>query len=312
MNRTHFLKACACLVLLPLALSAAVTIKQTDDGVCASIDGKPVLHYQLAKVQPPADIDPLYAGSGFIHPLQSPAGRILTDAFPVGHAHQHAIFSAWTRATFHGDTVDFWNKHRRTGYNEAVSVDSVRENGFTVTRRMVSREHGPAVIETWKVTVHDRADVHIIDISLHQEPATGEPVHLQEFIYGGFAYRGSAAWNEAAESTYVGPMQILTGMGTTNRESANNERSRWVAAYGPVEGHVAGVVLMDHPSNFRHPQPVRLHPKMPYFVFAPVILGPFDIDAATPYAARYRIIAYDGVPDAETVEEWYREFAESP
>ncbi|MEX0324464.1 MAG: PmoA family protein [Puniceicoccaceae bacterium] len=307
-----FVKNCLPLFLFPAILPAGVKVEQTEEGVLVSTDGQPILQFQVKKIQPPEGIDALYAGSGFIHPLRSPSGIVLTDPFPVGHSHQHAVFSAWTRTTFHGKRVDFWNKHRMTGYSEAVSVDKVGKNGFTVTRRMVSREHGPAIIETWDVQVEAGKDVFIVDIALRQRTAKREPVHVREWHYGGFAFRGSAAWNSEGDPAFEAPMRILTGKGTTNLEEANNERPRWVAAYGSVKGEVAGVVMMDHPSNFRHPQPVRIHPVMPYFVFSPPILGSFEIGPKAPYSGRYRIITYDGKPDAEKLEEWYQAYARLP
>ena len=251
----------------PVLLAAEVEIHQCESRVNVQIGGQAVLSYQSGKVQPPEGMDPVYAGSGFIHPFYSPSGRILTDPFPVGHAHQHGVFSAWTRATFMGSTVDFWNKHKLLGLNEAVSVDEVQKGGFTVSRRQVSLKDGVAINEKWEIEIHDRKDIFIIDITIHQEPATAEPVLLQEYHYGGFGYRGSATWNSEGDSSYEGRMHILTGTGTTDLELANHERPRWVAAYGPVEEDTAGLVIMDHPTNYRYPQPVRIHPVMPYFVF---------------------------------------------
>ncbi|MEX0331161.1 MAG: DUF6807 family protein [Puniceicoccaceae bacterium] len=307
-----FAKACCFLFsILPAVLFGEVTIEQNEDGIHVSASGQPVLNFQLKKIPPPEGMEAYYAGSGFIHPLWSPSGRILTDPFPVGHAHQHGIFSAWTRTTFHGERVDFWNKHRLTGYNEAVSVDKVKEHSFRVTRQMVSREFGPAILETWDVHVEEGDGVYIIDIALRQKTATDEPVHVREFHYGGFAFRGSATWNSDGDPAYESPMRILTGLGTTNLEEANNERPGWFSAYGPIKGEAAGVVIMDHPSNFRHPQPVRIHPVMPYFVFSPPILGSLDIQPGNVYQAGYRIIAFDGEPVKELLDKWYAAYKDT-
>ena len=59
----------------------------------------PFFTYQGSEVQPPEGMDPIYARSGFIHPLRSPSGLVLTEAFPPDHAHPAwSLFSAWTRA----------------------------------------------------------------------------------------------------------------------------------------------------------------------------------------------------------------------
>ena len=293
-------------------LGAEVEVHPCENRVEVRQGGNPVLVYQSTKVQPPEGMDSVYAGSGFIHPLYSPSGKILTDPFSIGHAHQHGVFSAWTRATFYGSRVDFWNKHKVLGLNEAVSVDAIRDSGFTVSRRMISLKDGPAIDETWEIEVHDRSDVRIIDISIRQKPATADPVVLEEYHYGGFGYRGSATWNSAGDPSFEGLMQILTGNGTTDLKASNHERPRWVAAYGPVQGETAGVVIMDHPMNYRYPQPVRIHPVMPYFVFSPVVLGPFSLERGFVYEARYRLVTFDGEPNPERNEALYKAYVDAP
>ena len=72
--------------------------------------------------------------------------------------------------------------------------------------------------------------------------------------------------------------------------------------HGPVDGRQCGVVVMNHPDNFRFPQWVRLHPKMPYFVFAPMVEEPFMIEPGKPYVSKFRYLTYDGTPDHEVIE----------
>ena len=55
--------------------------------------------------------------------------------------------------------------------------------------------------------------------------------------------------------------------------------------------------MLDHPANFRSPQPVRLHPNKPYFCFAPMVPGAFEIAPGRPYVSRYRLVLHDGRPD---------------
>ncbi len=60
--------------------------------------------------------------------------------------------------------------------------------------------------------------------------------------------------------------------------------------YGPVDGEICGVVVMNHPDNFRFPQWVRLHPAMPYFVYAPMVQEPFAIEPGKPYVSKFRYL----------------------
>ena len=289
-------------------LRGEVRLENQSGSLELSVDGKRVLRYHTAVVPPPPGVDPVYARSGFIHPLFSPSGKAVTDPFPVGHVHQHGVFSAWSRATFRHQVVDFWNQASKMGNVKHRAVLARQGNGFTAHLQQVGANGKPALDEIWKVSVADSADPFIIDLETEQSCATLDEVYLHHYRYGGMAFRGSRHWNEEDEANYEGPMKILTGQGIRDREGGNHSAPRWLAVYGPVEGQMVSVVYMDHPGNFRHPQAVRIHPTMPYFVFGPVPQGSFIIRPGMPYKARYRIITFDGEPNAEVIEGWYEDY----
>jgi hypothetical protein len=291
------------------SVHADVATKAEDGKIEISVSGKPVLTYHTETVAPPEGMDKVYARSGFIHPIHSPSGKVLTDGFPVGHVHQHALFSAWTRATFKHEVVDFWNQHGGTGSGEHVNIGTVGEASFEVDLQQFSHRNGPAIKEQWVVSVKDSGDPFVIDIEIEQECATDEEVYLHPYHYGGFGLRGSSHWNGEDEGHYEGAMIVLTSDGITNIEESNHTRPRWIAVYGPIDGTDSGLVIMNRPSSFRHPQPVRVHPRMPYFVFSPVVEGSFILKPGMTYNANYRIVTFDGAPDAERIEKWYEEYA---
>ena len=308
-KRTAF--TTAQLVLLCLPLTAKVTSKLTDDTITMHVSGKPVLTYNLETVTPPDGLDKIYARSGFIHPIYSPTGKILTDPFPIGHVHQHALFNAWTRATYKHEVVDFWNQRGELGNVKHVDLGPVNQDSFEANLLQYSLEQGPALNERWTVTVQDSGNPLIFDLEIEQSCATSDEVYLHAYHYGGFAFRGSAHWSSEDEAHYEESMQILTGEGKRSIKKSNHTRPRWVAVYGSIDGDPSGLVIMDHPSNFRFPQPVRVHPRMPYFVFSPVVEGSFIIKPGLNYKAKYRIATFDGKPNAKSIEEWYTAFAGS-
>ncbi|NIP24453.1 MAG: hypothetical protein GWN67_29320, partial [Phycisphaerae bacterium] len=67
------------------------------------------LQYNHAPVPPPEGKNPLYTRSGFIHPLWSPTGDVLTEIHPADHIHHVGIWMPWTKTKFEGKEVDFWN-----------------------------------------------------------------------------------------------------------------------------------------------------------------------------------------------------------
>ena len=103
-----------------------IKVQQQPNGLLVSIDEKPLLFYHTKDAMPPVDSPAYYRRSGFIHPLYSPSGSILTDDFPADHAHQHGIFMTWVNTTFRGQFLDFWNQHKKTGTVEHVEVISIK------------------------------------------------------------------------------------------------------------------------------------------------------------------------------------------
>ena len=81
-----------------------------------------------------------------------------------------------------------------------------------------------------------------------------------------------------------------------------------LVSFGPVEGGTAGITVMQHPSNFRYPQPVRLHPKFSYFCFAPMVLGDFSIEPGDEYVSRFRYVVHDGPLNAKLTKRLWEDF----
>lgn len=289
-------------------------VEETEAALTVRAGEKTVLVYHKAVVEPPAGENPLYRRSGFIHPLVSPGGQVLTDDFPVGHVHQHALFNAWTETTFRGEPHDFWNQAKGVGTVEHVAVldrfEGAEKAGFRVRLRQVSLKHGPALDEVWAVTVQAGEATWVVDVEIEQRCAANAPVTLEKYHYGGFALRGAATWSSEDKEAYRGEMRLMTPE-TTDRVEANHTRPGWIAVWGPCGEEMAGVAVFDHPWNFRYPQPVRVHPRMPYFVFTPVVPGGFTICPGETYRNRYRLVTFDGEPDRARIEAWAREYGQS-
>ncbi|MGE3818604.1 MAG: DUF6807 family protein, partial [Isosphaeraceae bacterium] len=75
-------------------LESEIKIVEKQGRVTAQVGGKEVWTYQRATAHPPAGIDPVYRRSGFLHPLRTPSGRVVTNDFAPDHPHQHGVFFA--------------------------------------------------------------------------------------------------------------------------------------------------------------------------------------------------------------------------
>jgi hypothetical protein len=289
------------------------------------LEGKPVLDYQEKVVAPPTDIDPLYSRSGFLHPIRTRSGTIVTDDFPPDHAHQHALFFAWPNVTHEGQIHDFWNQHAKSGrISHDTNSPSPSFRAGPISSKLSTRLRHEALKaksselvfeEKWTITAYDIPGLVVFDFQSDINNITSTPVTINKYIYGGLGFRGNRQWFDPAASDKEIPNPIKTGefeFSTSDgkhRADGNHTRPQWVDLSGKVDGKIAGITILGHPSNFRHPQPVRLHPSKPYLSFAPEVLGPFEIKPEVPYVSQYRFVVHDGPADLAKIEALWNDYA---
>ena len=296
--------------------AAAGGVSVEDDGkhLLVKVGRKPVLTYNHAVVPSPNPKHPYYQRSGYIHPVFNPSGQVVTDDFNPDHAHQHGIMMAWTKSTFEGRPANCWDQKSRQGKVEHVEVEAIGSGlvfgFFTVRLRHVNLNAPggpkPMLDETWHVRVDNFGEHFLFDLESAQTCAGPSPLTVNEYHYGGLMIRGHAAWQGPGHGDF------LTNEGKTQKDG-NHSRPRWCDINGLLDGRTTGVCIMGHPDNFRSPQPVRLHPSMPYFCFAPAVLGSFTIEPGKPpYVSRYRFYVHDGELDPEVAERLWHDFAVPP
>lgn len=287
----------------------------TTDQVAFSAGSIPILTYNFTPTDlPDAEVDSVYRRGGYIHPVHTPNGVQLTDDYPPNHLHHHGIWGAWTKTEFEGRTPDFWNMGSRTGTVEPVALDSVWSgpvfSGLQARHAYIDLS-APAPVkaidERWTIRVFPSVQqgYHVFDLIVEQTTADGATLHLPEYHYGGVGFRGHRQWN-GADHTY-----FLTSEGK-DRSDGHATRARWCHIGGYVDGKLAGMAILDHPGNFRSPQPMRIHPEEPFFNFAPSQLGDWSIGPVQVYTASYRFITYDGEPDPATIDRLWNDFADPP
>ncbi len=291
-------------------------VHETKDLVMVrTAEGRPVFEYRKKPSEKAKNNAPDFARTGYIHPLYSPSGKIITGDYAPDHPHQHGLFFAWTKSSFRGKPTEFWNQkkklgdirfHRFLGKTESKKSLSLKfEQIFTAGKD----SDQPILKETWKITVpKKKLPYYQFDLISIQSCATEDPLLIEKYHYGGMAIRGNDQWFKLdKDGNPLGEMITSEGK---NRENGNHTRPRWVAMHGPVDGQTCGVVVMNHPNNFRFPQWVRLHPSKPYFVYAPMVEEPFKISPDKPYISKFRYFTYDGTLDHDVIEgswnEWIR------
>ncbi len=275
-----------------------LSLEQTSDYVRILHKEKPVLEYRITSGKPDS-LPEHYERTGFLHPVYSPDGQVLTDDYPVGYAHQHGFFTAWTNTTHRDSFVDFWNTQKglATVRHEQV-LETVNADGFLGFKTKLvhfSRVNDdlPVLEERYTVRVHDRDDVFVWDFRSDQFNVSEDTLFLNKHLYGGLGVRGSKHWNAADSAAFLAPANFLTSEGLT-RETANHTRPDWTAIYGELPAGKAGMVVLTDPDNFRAPQPVRVHPELPYFSVSPVVNEGFFIPPGEEHVMRYRVVVFDG------------------
>ena len=289
-------------------------IQETDDSlIIFTGEEKPLFEYLKKPSKEAEKHPPHYTRSGYIHPMYSPSGKILTGDYAADHPHQHGIFFAWTKSRFQGKPTEFWNQKKQLGdiryqgseWKTDKSGKIILESRQIFTAGKDSAE--PILSETWQIEIPAKQnDYYQFDLISTQSCATDDPLLIQKYHYGGMAIRGNDQWMEKNKNGK--PVGKMITSEEKNRENGNHSRPRWVSLHGPVDGQECGVVVMNHPDNFRFPQWVRLHPKMPYFVFAPMVEEPFRIEPGKPYVSKFRYLTYDGTPDHEVIEGSWKEW----
>ncbi len=295
-----------------------LSLTETDDTIRITLRGKPVLQYIKTARPVPEGLQKHFSRSGYIHPVYSPTGQEITGDYPLDHAHQHALFFAWTKSSFDGKKIDFWNQAKQLAGVEFREIVNVRreekqvsfsaKHAFTVG---TGDKQADVLDEIWTVTVHLTPDDHFLfDIESVQRCASEKPLILEKHHYGGMAFRGNSNWlkDKDDHSIHPGDLQFLTSDGK-NRWDGNHTRPEWVALHGRLDGQTVSVAVFCSPENFRAPQHVRLHPNKPYFCFAPAVAGKFTIQPGKDYVSRYRYLVTSKAADSEFINRHWRLYA---
>jgi hypothetical protein len=275
-----------------------------------------VISFYHGSNNPPAQLNEHYRRGGYIHPVKTPAGTVLSSHLdPERHPHHSGIWSAWTNTSYQGRTPDFWNVDQGTGRVDieelVITWSGEVHAGFESVNRFTDLSSGEPVtvlFENWKVRVYsvpgDRG-YHMFDLELTQTIQGSDPLILPEYRYGGIGFRGHADWADHPETT-----RFLTSDGLGR--DGHGTRTRWCHVGGYSDGELGGIAILGHPSNYRFPQTVRIHPEEPFFNYAPTQLGDMNIQPGRPYTSRLRFITYDHEPDTDLIERLWSDYAWPP
>jgi len=283
-------------------------------------DGKkPVLAYHYADTPPPAGADGNYHRSGYIHPLYSPSGMVLTRIQPPDHLHHYGIWGPWTKTHIDGKEVDFWNLGKGQGRVRFAGLLSVVEGdlfcSITVRQEHVYYDDGRnehiAIDEVLTVRAwhHPGDEGWLIDYLTTQSTPLTQGIMLDAYRYGGgLGYRATEKWDRHNST-------VLTSEGKT-RQEADATRARWCRIEGTSPAGTSGILFLDHPANREYPEPMRVWPPDAnegrgdlFFEFCPIRLPAGHFGYGEKHTLRYRMFVYDGHSTKEEAEAYWKGFS---
>ncbi len=300
-----------------------VALQKNHKDLHFKVNEKPVLNYRFATTYPPEGINPLFKRSGFIHPLWSPGGEVLSRIQPPDHYHHYGIWGPWTKTHIGEREVDFWNLAKGQGTVRFASFLSQTEgavfSGFKALQQHIDfgapGEDQVAMSEILDVRVWSVSEkVWVIDYTTTLNSPLPDGIMLDAYRYGGgIGFRATEKWHKNNCS-------VLTSDGKT-RADADGSFARWSMVKGEsnTEEGQSGILFLSHPSNRMHPEPMRVWPPDAnggrgdmYFEFVPIRHENWKLEALQDYTLKYRMIVFDGAIDAATAEKYWNSFAKIP
>lgn len=297
-------------------LSAAdLQVRQKSTSLAFTVEGQTVCEYQMQPGALPEGVAKSFAHGAHLHPIYSPGGKLVTGNHQPDHPWQRGVWIGWTKTEFGDSHPDFWNTGKDGKIMAEVRFEKLdrfwdgAEAGFTSRHAFLNHQHLPderVLNEIWDLRVSQKTLngtlTNIIDLTSTQTCAGDKPLKLPKYHYGGLGLRGNPLWNPVSAVT------MLTSEGH-DRKSGDGTKARWVYLGGEVDGALTGISVLIHPSNFRFPQPLRLNPKNPQLCVAPSQDGEWSIEPGKPYVSQYRLLVFDGKPDANWLEDQWQSFA---
>lgn len=287
------------------------------------VNNKPVLNYRFATTFPPNGVDPLFKRSGFIHPLWSPGGEVLSRIQPPDHPHHYGIWGPWTHTHIDDRAVDFWNLLLGEGTVKFAGFLSEAEgaifSGFEALQQHIDfgakGEDQIALNEILDVRAWNVGEkVWIIDYTTTINSPLKNGILLDAYRYGGgIGFRATEKWKKDN-------CTVLTSDNKT-RIDADGSFARWCRVEGEsdVKEGRSGILFLSHPSNRMHPEPMRIWPLDAnsgrgdmYFEFVPIRHEEWKLEPKQNYTLKYRMVVFDGPLDAKTAEMYWNSFASMP
>lgn len=302
-----------------------IAIQKKDGGLIFSFNNSPILKYQYEIVLPPKGIDIKYKKSGFIHPVWSAEGEVLTRIQPPDHYHHYGIWGPWTKTRIGDRHVDFWNLGDGQGtvlFKRFLSqTQGDVFSGFTALQEHIdfggSEVNRVAINEDLEVKIWNLGTLQkywLIDYNTTILSPLKDGILFDAYRYGGgIGFRATEQWHKSNST-------VLTSE-NKDRLTADGSSAKWVIIEGETKAKKgrSGILFMGFPTNREFPEPMRVWPINSnngrgdmFFEFCPIRYKEWKIEGQKQYSLNYRMLIFDGILTAEQAEIYWQGFANPP
>ena len=293
------------ILLTPHLYSQNFEVTRSGEGIEILQQGKKVLFYQ----QRPKSLDGKYERAGYVHPLYSLNGEILTEDFPIDHPFHRGIFWAWHQIVINNKQMaDGWICENISWKPMEVKIKKGKENVIlqsTMTWNVnLGQNNSKDIIkEHTKITVHKSTGLYrAIDFDIQLFAMTDSlKIGGSDDVkgYGGFCLRLKLPKDISfvSSDTAITPMETAVNAGP------------WMDFTGSFDGTLmpkTGVaVFCGQPAADQQSWILRKQASMqniPYPGRTPVTLPKKGLKLS------YRIIIHNGDMSNNDLEKLYKEY----
>lgn len=286
-------------------------------------DGKPICRYVHGKL-PAGEPQTAVPVVGYLHPVYTPAGEVLTESKGGDHSWLRGVFVAWPQV-WGAAKGGFWTCGKAVWKEPGRIVNrtlrtTVGADGATLSAVNAWVADGvDVVMEAAEITAAARDGVYVIDWRVTMSSPDGNDVTLKPWPFSGLTFHGRRAGGEGVTiHDPNGP--VKRGGSPWNNPKGNWPEAAWYDLTLAGKDKACGLAIIGHPLNSKVPaagdpqtgddrQSWNMNPGLRFMAPSVTAAKPFIIRKDRPLVLRYRVVAHDGPPPTDLLNKLAKELA---
>ena len=259
-------------------------------------------------------------GKPYINPLATLAGTEITALRPADHLWHRGLWWSWKYINH----ANYWEEDKQTGLSAGrtdLTHSQVQANdNFSARVELELSYHlpdQPPVMREQRLllfhppTADGRYAIDWTTTFTAEQDALLDrtpPKRDKQGLITGGSYAGLGV---RFPRTFTNTWTFLNSTGERGQREGSGHGASWLDFSGLLpDGQTAGVTVLDHPSNVRHPTPWYWNPTLPFFCAALLANEPLQLKAGDTLKLRYRILVHEGAPQPKWIEQQWQEFTQ--